>query len=756
MTKSTILKLSGAALAVIFIGTAVLFQQDMADSWHARAKHRRALEMIKREEWMEALLSAHEATDLRPSSADYQLTYTQIRRAFLKATKPKLALLDPVAYLAEAHKLTTELGPALDDDGETQLQSWCTERELPALEEAGAPFDADMDALGKIFKGRESFFVDLFSPGNQSKARGLLTAWQNFDAADTAWKTNNADQVAARLEKVPADYRKAIYDSFQKRLDGIRKEIKDRWDAANNLVSQNDYLGAKAIFTELQRHEAWTPGLQPARLAMQTGGEGFFTQKMVEANMAKQYHDAGDWLYKLLTLQGQNTKGINFDDVFKGGTTADFLNQLASLGLHPGPAQERKNFTDALLVAANLDNLTDPDAAHQFLGATYLDWATKEVQRGRFGNACYLSLLATKHGNPAASEVFDKAHAGVMNQLTVIIAAQPPANQISSADKDFSDDLYSAAVNAMHESLLPWMKFEDAGQPAAATASNGVFRVKIKAGINKFSPDYQRKIRQVSREFPVKVIVDNPAIPEAQQQVEQAQADLTAAQRKYQSDKQSAQLAGQATSMVANQLFGGLGGMVAGGLAGGAVANSVSTAGVDSANRALTSAQDALANMPRQVEQTQSKLFTWNETDHTTTYHATFQIGLGVTDSTPWSQPFSASVTHKTTERRGIDQVNLAPLDREQPDLQKIESILAADLKNQIHAFSGNNALAGIKTSLQKYCAGEGAGTNPEAGLDTQLSAEFLWWDSPLRDYKTLATPALLGKFGDVVNAPAK
>ena len=756
MTKSTILKLSGAALAVIGIGAAVVFRQDIGDSWHAHQKNQLALELIKQEQWTDALRAAHEATDLRPGSADYQLTYTQVRRAFLKAAKPKLALLDPVAFLTEVNKMTTELGPALDDDGETQLQSWCTEREAPALEEAGAPFDADMDALGKIFKGRESFFVDLFSPGNQSKARGLLTAWQNFDAAETAWKTNNADEVAARLEKIPADFRKAVYDSFQKRLDGVRKEIKERWDAANNLVLKNDYLGAKAIFTELQRHEAWTPGLQSARLAMQSGGEGFFTQKMVEANMAKQYHDAGDWLFKLLTLQGQNTQGINFDDVFKGGTTADFLNQLASLGLHPGPAQERKNFTDALLVAANLDNLTDPDAAHQFLGATYLDWATKEVQRGRFGNACYLSLLATKHGNPAASEVFDKAHAGVMNQLTVIIAAQPPANQISSADKDFSDDLYSAAVNAMHESLLPWMKFEDAGQPAAATASNGVFRVKIKAGINKFSPDYQRKIRQVSREFPVKVIVDNPAIPEAQQQVEQAQADLTAAQRKYQSDKQSAQLAGQATSMVANQLFGGLGGMVAGGLAGGAVANSVSTAGVDSANRALTSAQDALANMPRQVEQTQSKLFTWNETDHTTTYHATFQIGLGVTDSTPWSQPFSASVTHKTTERRGIDQVNLAPLDREQPDLQKIESILAADLKNQIHAFSGNNALAGIKTSLQKYCAGEGAGTNPEAGLDTQLSAEFLWWDSPLRDYKTLATPALLGKFGDVVNAPAK
>lgn len=754
MIKSKILKLSGAALAVIFIGGVVVFWQDMDASWHAHKKNERARELIKQEQWTAALLAAHEATDLRPGSADYQLTYTQIRRAFLKAAKLRLAVLDPVAYLTEVHTLTAELGPALDDDGETQMQSWCVERESAALEEASAPFDADMDVLGKIFKGREGFFVELFSPRNQTKARGLLTAWQNFDSADSAWKTNNADRVAALLEKIPADYRKAIYDSFQKRLDGVRKEIKDRWDAANKLVIQNDFLGAKAIFTDLQRHEAWTPSLQPARLAMQSGGEGFFTQKMVEAAMAKQYHNAGDWLYKLLTFQVQNTKDINFDDVFKGGTTADFLNQLTSLGLHPGPTQERKGYTDVLLVAANMDNLTDAEAAHQFLGTTYMDWATKEFQRGRFGNGGYLSLLATKHGNAAASEVFDKAHAAVMDQLIVIVVAQPPANLVSSADKDFSDELYYAAVNAMHDSLLPWMKYEDAGNPSTTTATNSVFRVKIKAGISKFSPEYQRSVRQVSREFPVKVIVDNPAIPDAQQLVEQAQANLNAAQRKYQSDKQTANLAGQATRMAANQIFGGIGGAFAGGLAGGAVANSASTAGVDQAAQALTSAQNALASLPRQIEQTQNKLFTWNETDHTTTYHTTFQIGLGVTDSIPWSQSFSASVAHKSTERRGIDQVNLAPLEREQPDLQKIESILATDLKKQILAFGKTSALAGIKTSLQKFCAGGGAGSDPETSMDTQLGVEFLWWDSPLRDYKTLATPALLGRFGDVVSAP--
>ena len=695
------------------------------------------------------MIVAHDATDLRPAAADYQLTYTQTRRAFLKAAKPRLAVLDPVSYLAEVHSLITQLGPALDDDGEAQMQSWCTERELPALEEASAPFDADEVALGKIFRGREAYFVDLFSPANQTKAHTLLVTWQNFDAAESAWKTKDADRVEALLEKIPTDFHKAVYDSFEKRLDGVRQDIKDRWDAANKLVVQNDFLGAQAIFAELQKHEAWIPGLQQARLAEQSAGEGFFTGKMVEANVDKDYHSAGDWLFKLMTLSGQNTKGINFDNVFKGGTTGDFLNLLSSLGLHPSPKQERKNFTDVLLVSANMENLTDADAAHQFLGTTYLDWATKEFQAGRFGNACYLALLATKNGNAGASEIFDKAHAAGMNQLIVVVSAQPPANSVSSADKDFSDELYNAAVNTVRDSLLPLIKYEDAGNPFSTTSTNPVFRVKIKAGITQFSPDYQRNIRSVSREFPVKVTVDNPAIPAARQQVEQAEQNLNAAQIKYNSDKQTASATADATRAAASQMGGGLMGAFMGGMASGVVANSVSTAGVDAATQALADAKNARDSLPSQVEQTQNKSFTWNETDHTTTYRATFQIGLGVTDSTTWSQTFSASVTHKSTERRGIDQVNLAPLEREQPDVQKIESILAADLKKQFLAIGGTNVLAGIHTSLQKFCAGEGATTS----LDTRLNVELLWWDSPLRDYKALATPELIGKFGDVISS---
>ena len=754
MTKSKGIKLAWVGLAFISICGAVVFRQDMVDSWHARAENKRALELSRQGKWMDALQAAYDATELRPGSADYQLAYTKIRRSLLKATKLRLAALDPVTYLAEVHKLTTDLGPALDDDGETQLQTWCTEHETAAIEEARAPFDADMDALGKVFKGREDSFVDLFSPGNQTKARSLLSAWQSFDSADAAWKTNDVDQVAILLEKIPADYRKSIYDSLQRRLDGPRREIKDRWEAANKLAIQNDFLGAKAIFTELQRHEAWTPGLQQARVSAQSGGEGFFTQKMIEANLAKQYHDAGGWLYKLLTIQGQNTQNIKFDDVFKGGTTADFLDQLAKLGLHPDSVQNRKDFTDVLLVAANMENLTDAGAAHRFLADTFLDWATREFQRNRFGNASYLSLLAMKHGNSAANEIFGKARAAGMDQLAVIVAAQPPANLVSSTDKDFSDDLYNTAISTAHDSLLPWMKYEDSGNSSPAAASNFVFRVKIKAGVSKFSSDYQRVARKVSREFPVTVNVDNPAIPAAQQAVTQAQANLVAAQRAFESAKQSAAAAAEATRQAANQMGGGMMGAFMGGLASGVVANSVSTAGVDQANQALAAAQNALANMPLQVEQTQNKLFTWNETDHITTYHTSYQISFGVTDGALSSQSFSAAVTHKSTERRGIDQVNLAPMEREQPDLQKIESILAADLKKQMLAYGKLGTLTGIRTALSKFYSGEGAGSDPEAGLDTRLNLEFLWWDSTLRDYRAFATSGLLGRFGDVISEP--
>jgi hypothetical protein len=176
---------------------------------------------------------------------------------------------------------------------------------------------------------------------------------------------------------------------------------------------------------------------------------------------------------------------------------------------------------------------------------------------------------------------------------------------------------------------------------------------------------------------------------------------------------------------------------------------------VEVAQQNLSNARYALANTPKTVEKTEYKTYKWNETDHTTTFRAVYDVNFSIADAPLWSESFDATAQHISTERHGNDEINLTELVREDPDLQKINSALADGLKPKIDTLAGNSLLQGVKTTIEKYVAGAGAAASPEAQQELLIGAELLWWNTPLRDDVALANPIFIGRFGDIVSSSA-
>ena len=746
MSKAKLLTIAGVP-ACLLLTFAFFYHQEIVDHWHAQQKHGEAVALIKSGQWGPAMQAAHDAEQLNPDSAAYQMTFILARRNFMKELKFRIDSMDAVGGLFALHSAADIFGAAWDDDAEMQIESWRTELEPPALDEVASAFDSNMESLTKIFGEREKGFATFFSTGNQAKARAEMAAWESLSGAASAWAGSNADLLVTCLAKVAPPFQKAVYVDFQTKLQGVKQQIQGRREAAEQLAARNDFLGAKEIFDTLKSHESWVPGLQEARLAMQSAGEQFFTGKIVAANFAGNLPDAGTSLKHLLLLQGQEIGGIDFNHIFNASTTDGFLKMLARFSLHPARPEDRTSFTDVLLVAANASRLADQEAADKFLGEAYLAWARQQAGAGRPGTACYLALLAEKHGCSAAGAIFAQARADITNRFQIELTLGPESDDTDKADKDFSGALYAEAVNVIRDRTPPWIRCdapENAGSNTVPTV-----RLLFKAGVNRFASNYQRNVRQVTKEFPVPVTVDNPEYAKAAQAEAQAEGMMSKAQQQYQSDAQAISLAQTAFSMANSSILGS----VMNGVVGGAAKGNAQT-GVAQAQQSLASAQATLANTPRQIQATQQKPFQWDEIDHITTYHARFKVGVGTETKPAEELAFDGDTQFASTERRAIDQINLRALEREEPDLQKVQSLLLDQLKSQLDDRLKANVSRMIKTAVLKRLAnGE-----PSANSYTQeqlLDVEFLWWATPQQDYLALANPDYLGRFGDVVTPPA-
>lgn len=685
-----------------------------------------------------------------PGSARYRQTYVEARRDFLQDTNSKLSKKDPLQFVFGVCDLCSRLSPVLEEEGVNQARGWVAEREGPARDQLAQLFDASLPQLSAVFKGRENSLAEVFSVAAQSHVRTEVAAYTELAAAQEAWNAKKPDLTAASLAKVPTDFRKAVYNSLQKNLDGFHDGLTAKLEAARKLAVQEDFLGANTMLLETKQHESWAPELREARMNIQRQGETFYAKKVVNSNVARQYKEAGEWLRKLLTLQGQKTDGIDFDALFKSGTTAEFLQTLAQVGLHPARPQERKDFTDVLLVVANLDNLTDPDAAHHFLANAYLEWASNQAEAHKFERACYLALLAQKHGHAAAAALFEKAHAEFMKQFTAAVSATPSKFVPKLAGSDMPEQLHTAATSPVRKNLPSWMRWEDPETPLDGPAPK--VKVKFLATLSELTSTYEPKVRQVSREFPVEVVVDNPGYNEAMDNV---QAAREAYERQVDTYNSLVEQANNGASTIAS----GPGPFAA------AFANidRAANAGilrsakrdVENAKTELERAQVKLSQTPRQKKEKKQRTFTWEETDHITHFRAVYSIGLGVEDRVYWSRTVESQVNHKSVSRRGNDRIGLAPMERQQPELDRIQTVLANDMKPNIQAICASpDFVRQLKSTITRYLSDQNPRGEVEAQQDTILGAELAWWNTSLRDYKALADPVYLGRFGDVVAVP--
>jgi hypothetical protein len=336
--KRKVLTIVLSVLALVVI-SGFLFRDKILDRWHAYQMHEQALALMSGNQWEKAMDLAHQAVDLCPTDAAYQRTYVEARENFVQQTKKELNSKDPLQGIFEVYDITSRLSPVLEEDGISQLSALGVEREQPALDEAAELFDTDMTQLNAAFHGHENSFSEMFSPASQNRARLEISAYINLSAAQSAWEKNRPELTAASLGKVPADFQKAAFVALQAKLNSYRDGLLAKLESAKNLAAEGNYVDANVLLLGIKQNESWVPELRDGRSSILREGQAFYAKKIVESNLNKEYKEAGGWLRKLLTLRGQKTDGIDFDNIFKPGTTAEFLQTLASVGLHPDVPQ---------------------------------------------------------------------------------------------------------------------------------------------------------------------------------------------------------------------------------------------------------------------------------------------------------------------------------------------------------------------------------------------------------------------------------
>jgi hypothetical protein len=569
----------------------------------------------------------------------------------------------------------------------------------------------------------------------------MLSAYISLIDADTAWNLHDLAKMETRLEDIPETYRKAVYNIESNRLEAVRQEIHAKLDSANNLLSQNDYFGAMKIFDQLKDQEAWMKDLTQSRQKAQSDGENYYIMKMFKSCLAQKYQYAGGWLRLLLQMRGEVISGINFDTIFTNSTTSDFLENLRAFGLHPAQQQDRKDFTDVLLVAADMPNLTDQAKAEAFLADNYYEWGLKQAQLGKYESACYLALLAKKHGNNLAQSLFAENQKQLINEYSICVSPVVfPVPQ--NVDPDFDNSIIAAADDYLKSGLPAWIK--------CSQDSGSIFQIQFIAGINEFNSIVDQQTRMDSKDYPVYVTIDNPDYITAQNNVASASADLSRLEQQLDTDKAVVSAAETvSTSMSQGQgLFG-------------AVLNNVNNSvdqnqlneserNVENARSALSDAQATLNNTPRQIRTTQNKTFQWVDTDYITTFSVSFEMALSLAGERVWKDDITSGVKHTSTSWEAKPEIALEGQARQYPDLPAIQLAMANDLKQKIQSLPTNQLLQQIKNAVRESI--DGSNKSDVEKRDADLGVEMLWWNTQLTDQQFLNSSFFLTQYGDVVH----
>lgn len=733
----------GVAIAALVAGA--FLWEPVSNWWHARQEFARATAATLAGQFEDALVASHNATVLQPDSGVYLAAWQEARRKQIDRVKARASQEEPLVHLLSSRDFAQKYEKALADEGQQAMHEWIAEIEPTALKQIRAAFSRDLVFLNELLGPHEGKLRSYFQTNEQREEAGQLhDQWLALREASAAWDRNEPLKTVAQLNLIHEDLRKSVYDVIFAKVQTLREKLEEQLREAQELAAAHRFIETVPLFATLEPYGEWITAIKVERQRIQMAGENFYASRLVESVRAGKSEETYTSLKSYMDFRRSPLKDDQLKAFLAIRSFKPYLARLTEYGLHPKVASARQNYADVILVASNLPNFDDAAEAREFLREAYLAWGRQELESGRAAPAAYLALLADKYGNPGGTELFNKAREKVGSSFTLAIQPAPLVVNAPKASKFFGAQLEGDAVNGLRNVLPPWIHWQ--ADPPAAGEVEPLIVMKFVPVLAEFNRRNERNVRNASGKFRFEdIIEDNPAWHNAQADLVNAQNNLAQAQMAYQ---QAQAMAQQTAAASANDTsgFGIFGAILSG------VSQGISQAGITDAQQAINRAQSRLASTPRQVRRENWQTVSWRENDYVSKFDALFRVDLMVGDKAILGRKFTATTAHQSTEREGGFGGRVAPMQKQEPNIDEIETALVEKLKGSLQVVGTTEFLKQIKTSLGDYLVQQAAGMDAETRANTQLGLELLWWNHPLFDPQAMKTADLLGRFGDVID----
>lgn len=738
--------IAGGVAAALGVGTFFAWEP-VSNTLKAKQEFQRAQAAMANGQFAEAMAAARVSSSLAPDSGIYLNAWQDARRKALDSLKGRLGKEPPLDHLIYAREFLAKYEGALGDDGLAATKEWIAETEPQAIRQIKGGFDGDIAALNGLLARHEGKLGTYFNAAdNRDEAKRLQDQWVALRDAHAAWAASQPLKTVELLGKISEDLRKgAAYAGLAGQTSKMKDGLLEKLHGATDLAAAKRFNDTAAVFQGIDAYDTWLPEIKQEKQRIQMAGENYYASRLVAAVRAKNADATRENLNNYMRFRGRPLTESQLTEFLEIREFKEYLSKLTEYGLHPRGKAARQNYADVVLVASNLPNFSDADDAKEFLGDSYMEWGRAELEKGRSSPAAYLALLAGKYGHPAAPDLFESAHDKILAEFTIALRASPLVINAAKASKSFASQLEIDSLNALRNSLPPWLKWQTPDNTAAGEAEP-LLAVKVTPILAEFNRRNDRVARTASARFRFEdIIEDNPDYYSAQQDVNNAQASLQSA-----IDQRAAAQA--SANQMASQNYGNSSGLALFGAVLSGVTQGVSEAGVNNARQALADAQNRVASTPRQVRKENSQNVTWNEFDYVSDFNAVFKLELKVGDKTILAKSCTASTRHTSTEREGGFGGRVKAMQRQEPSMDEIEIALTEQLKPQLQALGAPAFLGQIKSGIAAFITQQAGTVDAEAQANALIGLELLWWKHPLYNAAALRSPDLLGRFGDVVN----
>ena len=734
--------IAGAAAALAVVGA--LAFNPVKHWWQAREEFARGTAAMQGGRTDEAMVAFYNATNHQPDSGVYVTALQDARRRLVDKIKERGNDEPALAHLVFVRGVASTFEAALGEDSLQSLRDWMREVEPAANKQVRAAFDQEFAKLDSLLAPHEGKLRSYFTaPAEKEEAAKLHDQWLALREAYAAWDRKEPVKTVKELAKVGEDLRKTAYEGIFAKTETLRQDLEAKLRNAEELAATNRYTETRPVFAALEPYVDLLPTIKLEKQRIQLAGENHYASKLVEAVRAKNADQAQASLKSYMDFRGSPLSDDQVTSFLQIREFEPFLERLTQFGLHPKVPSARQNYADVILVASNLPNFTDAPLAREFLRNSYYDWARQELDKGRAAPAAYLALLAQKYENPDAPNLFNEAREKIAASFTIAIQPAPMTVNSPKASRMFTADLEASTLNTLRSGLPEWIRWQAEAPPQGAEP---LILLKAAPVLSQYNRRTDQTPRTANGRFRFEdIIEENPAWYRAQEEVANAEAGLASAQQAYQQAKALADQTAQQAANSGSSGFAIFGAVLSG------ITQGVSSAGVDDAARALANARQRAATTPRQLRKENWQVVEWTEVDHINQFDAEVRLDLLIGDKPLLNRKFTAKTQHLSTEREGGYGGRVKQMQKQEPNIETIETKLAQDLKAQIQAVGTNDFLGQVKKSLAEYINQQATDMDAETRANTVLGLELLWWKHPLFNANAMRSPDLLGRFGDVI-----